>query len=74
MKTPIIATTLSTAGSDRITRLEKVFDIVIIDEACQSTELGLLVALRHETTRVVLVGDPCQLPATIFSEAAIKCG
>lgn len=41
-------------------------DRLLLDEACQTTVPALAVALNHCTqhARVVLVGDPCQLPTT----------
>ena len=42
------------------------FDLQVIDEAAQSVELSTLVALRHNVAHCVLVGDPRQLPATVF--------
>ena len=49
------------------------FDLVVIDEACQSTEAGVWQAiLRAE--RVVLAGDHCQLPPTVLSDIASREG
>ncbi len=49
------------------------FDLVVIDEACQSTEASVWQAiLRAE--RIVLAGDHCQLPPTILSEVAAREG
>jgi ATP-dependent RNA/DNA helicase IGHMBP2 len=49
------------------------FDLVVIDEACQSTEPGCWVpALRAE--RMVLAGDHCQLPPTVLSTEAAREG
>ncbi|MFO0847515.1 MAG: AAA domain-containing protein [Gemmataceae bacterium] len=48
------------------------FDLAVLDEACQSTEPASWVPLLR-CDRVVLAGDPCQLPPTILSpEAAGK--
>ncbi len=48
-----------------------VFDALVIDEACQATEVSTLVPLvQHKFDRLVLVGDPCQLAPTIFSPIA----
>lgn len=45
------------------------FDWALLDEATQATEpLALLAVLR--TRRLVLAGDPCQLPPTVLSQAA----
>ncbi|MGV3486709.1 MAG: AAA domain-containing protein [Planctomycetaceae bacterium] len=49
------------------------FDLVVIDEACQSTEAGIWQAiLRAE--RVVFAGDHCQLPPTVLSDIASRDG
>lgn len=43
---------------------------VLIDEAGQASEVAALQPLVFGARRVVLVGDPQQLPATILSELA----
>jgi ATP-dependent RNA/DNA helicase IGHMBP2 len=49
------------------------FDLVVIDEACQSTEPGCwMPVLRAD--RLVLAGDHCQLPPTVLSKEAAKDG
>lgn len=58
--------TLSGAGSDLLSELNRPFDAMLIDEAAQCVELSTLVALRHGVKHVILVGDPRQLPATVF--------
>jgi len=61
--------TFSTLGSAGCRALEcaKEFDVVVIDEAAQSSELSSLLALQLGSSHAVLIGDPQQLPATIFS-------
>lgn len=49
------------------------FDLLVIDEACQSVEPGCWVPLKY-AHRVVLAGDHCQLPPTILSTPAAKEG
>ncbi|XP_008543227.1 probable helicase senataxin [Microplitis demolitor] len=46
----------------------------IIDEAAQATELLTLVPLMFDIERLVLVGDPQQLPPTILSQKAKEYG
>ncbi|PSC75196.1 Helicase sen1 [Micractinium conductrix] len=46
------------------------FHTVLIDEAGQASEVAALQPLCFGAKRVVLVGDPQQLPATILSELA----
>ncbi|EFA82214.1 DNA2/NAM7 helicase family protein [Heterostelium album PN500] len=67
----IIATTLSFSGSSILMKMNG-FDIVIIDEAAQAVETSTLVPMQHKCKKIVLVGDPKQLPATIISPIAIK--
>ncbi|GJD10353.1 Helicase SEN1 [Galdieria sulphuraria] len=43
------------------------FDTVIIDEAAQATEPACLIPFLFQIKRCVLIGDPQQLPATVFS-------
>ncbi|MBL8815744.1 MAG: AAA family ATPase [Planctomyces sp.] len=52
---------------------EQIFDVVVIDEACQSVEPGCWVPLRR-AGRIILAGDHLQLPPTILSDAAAKEG
>jgi superfamily I DNA and/or RNA helicase len=40
---------------------------LIIDEAAQATEPNLLIALQTGVQKVLLIGDPYQLPATCMS-------
>ena len=49
------------------------FDLLVIDEACQSVEPGCWVPLKY-AHRIVLAGDHCQLPPTILSRDAAKEG
>jgi superfamily I DNA and/or RNA helicase len=49
------------------------FDLVVIDEACQSTEPGCWVPLLRGD-RLVLAGDHCQLPPTVVSREAAAEG
>jgi len=62
----IVLTTLGSAGS-RIVEEARKFEVVVIDEAAQSSEMSTLIALQFGSSHAILVGDPQQLPATIFS-------
>lgn len=66
----LVFTTLGTAARTVFARLEHGFDVILIDEAAQATEISTLVPLRLGAKAVVLVGDPQQLPATVISDAA----
>ncbi len=74
----VVCCTLSGAGSQpilelilRITGFK--FDAVIIDEAAQAVEPSSLIPFKFNPQAVVMVGDPCQLPATVFSNTARRC-
>ena len=43
---------------------------VALDEAAQAVEPSTLIPMKYNPKSVVLVGDPCQLPATVFSRIA----
>jgi ATP-dependent RNA/DNA helicase IGHMBP2 len=49
------------------------FDLLVLDEASQTTEPGLWVPLLR-SGRVVLAGDHCQLPPTVLSPEAARRG
>lgn len=70
----IVCTTLSGAGSSSLKhdykRRRLPFACVIVDEACQATELDVLIPLEFKASKLVLVGDPEQLPPTVISEKA----
>ncbi|XP_006829844.3 uncharacterized protein LOC18425215 [Amborella trichopoda] len=66
----IVFTTLSSSGRKLFSRLTHGFDMVVIDEAAQASEVGVLPPLALGAARCVLVGDPQQLPATVISQAA----
>lgn len=62
----IVLTTLGSAGGRAMASANR-FKVVVIDEAAQSAEPSTLVALQLGSRHAILVGDPNQLPATIFS-------
>ena len=63
----IVFSTLSGAGLSLLSStLSHPFSTLLIDEAAQATELSTLVSFRHNLPHVILVGDPKQLPATVF--------
>ncbi|MEM7393391.1 MAG: AAA domain-containing protein, partial [Verrucomicrobiota bacterium] len=49
------------------------FDLLVIDEACQTTEPACWIPILR-ANRVILAGDHCQLPPTILSQAAAREG
>mmetsp|Transcript_15732 Transcript_15732/g.23157 ORF Transcript_15732/g.23157 Transcript_15732/m.23157 type:complete len:1124 (-) Transcript_15732:204-3575(-) len=62
----IVMTTLGTAGNRVLEGAQK-FEVVVVDEAAQSVEPSTLSALQLGSNHAILVGDPQQLPATIFN-------
>ncbi|KAJ2787502.1 DEAD-box type RNA helicase, partial [Coemansia helicoidea] len=70
----VVCTTLSGSGHEALLSLECEYHTVIIDEAAQSVELACLIPLKYGCKRCILVGDPNQLPPTVLSRAAERCG
>lgn len=68
----VLCTTAIGAGSGMVERYA--FGRVLIDEASQATELATIVPLCHGCEQLVLLGDHCQLPPTVSSDAAISEG
>ncbi|KAL6943108.1 hypothetical protein ACO0RG_002093 [Hanseniaspora osmophila] len=66
----IICSTLSGSANDLLAALKVRFPTVIIDEACQCTELSSIVPMKYGAKNVIMVGDPNQLPPTVLSGAA----
>ncbi|OLP97942.1 putative helicase MAGATAMA 3 [Symbiodinium microadriaticum] len=66
----LICSTLSISGHRDMVNFPEDFDTVVIDEASQGVEVSTLVPLKLGCRRLILVGDPEQLPATCFSEIA----
>eukprot|EP00934_Nitzschia_sp_Nitz4_P006233 Nitzschia sp. Nitz4//scaffold22_size323478//256035//262777//NITZ4_000575-RA/size323478-processed-gene-0.482-mRNA-1//-1//CDS//3329543139//6223//frame0 len=62
----MVMTTLGAAGSRVLEGTDR-FEVVVVDEAAQSVEPSTLSALQLGSRHCVLVGDPQQLPATIFN-------
>lgn len=50
------------------------FSCVLVDEATQCTEVEALLCLQYRTSKLILVGDPMQLPATVLSHEAVEHG
>ncbi|XP_071673598.1 probable helicase senataxin isoform X2 [Patagioenas fasciata] len=79
LEADIICCTLSTSGGGLLEstfarqRLDP-FSCVIVDEAGQSCEVETLIPLIHRCNKLVLVGDPRQLPPTVKSVKAQDYG
>jgi superfamily I DNA and/or RNA helicase len=63
----------TTTGLDSEVLGQRRYDLVVIDEAAQSTEPGCWIPLLRGQ-RVVLAGDHCQLPPTVVSREAAEQG
>lgn len=61
------------AGADAALLRDEVFDLVVLDEATQATDPIALVPMARGK-RVVLAGDPCQLPPTVIDREAERGG
>lgn len=57
IRTPIIFTTCSMAGIEKLDVIKDHVEYLIVDEACQSTELSCLIPFELGAKRVILVGD-----------------
>lgn len=67
----VVCATLATALGERVSALE--FDVALVDEATQATE-PLTLAAFLRAPKVVLAGDPRQLPPTVLSLDAQRRG
>ncbi|XP_067132663.1 probable helicase senataxin [Centruroides vittatus] len=73
---------LSTLNGCRNTALENAygknssvtFTCCIVDEAAQCTEPEVLIPLQYGINKLVLIGDPEQLPASVTSKIGIQYG
>ncbi|KAF1943176.1 hypothetical protein EJ02DRAFT_433485 [Clathrospora elynae] len=68
----IICATLSGSGHEMFQGLSIEFETVIVDEAAQCVEMSALIPLKYGCAKCILVGDPKQLPPTVFSKEAAK--
>ncbi|KAK0053500.1 helicase senataxin [Biomphalaria pfeifferi] len=76
----VICGTLSSFGIESLKEIlnrteqhrhnSQTFTCLIIDEATQAIEVDTLIPLQYKVTKVVLVGDHKQLPATVKSQKA----
>ncbi|ETV98167.1 hypothetical protein, variant 2 [Aphanomyces invadans] len=67
----IVFTTLSSAGHRALDDSTR-YDILVIDEAAQAVELSTIIPMRFGSRQCVLVGDPQQLSATVFSRTSAQ--
>jgi len=69
----VIFCTLIASGSVPVARMRSV-DGLIVDEASACTEPDILIPLRKGPSRMLLVGDPKQLPSVVSSPLAFEYG
>jgi senataxin len=69
----VVFSTLVASGSMPISRMASV-SALIVDEASACTEPEILIPLQKNPSRLLLVGDPKQLPAVITSPLASEYG
>ncbi|KAG6934012.1 senataxin [Chelydra serpentina] len=79
LESHIVCCTLSTSGGfllESAFRRQGLdpFSCVIVDEAGQSCEVETLIPLIHRCSKLILVGDPKQLPPTVISMKAQEYG
>ncbi|XP_064607626.1 probable helicase senataxin [Liolophura sinensis] len=67
---PLLVDTFTNRAADPRRAQTNHFTCVIVDEATQCSELDCLIPLQFGITKMVLVGDPEQLPATVLSKKA----
>lgn len=70
LQSQIIFATLNSAGKQLFEVLKDKINYLIIDEATQSYEIQTLIPLSLNPQNLVLVGDPKQLPGTVFHKFA----
>jgi len=66
----VICATLSGSGHEMFQNLNLEFETVVVDEAAQCVEMSALIPLKYGCAKCILVGDPKQLPPTVFSREA----
>ncbi|NWV78115.1 SETX helicase, partial [Dasyornis broadbenti] len=79
LESDIICCTLSTSGGSLLESAFSrqgldPFSCVIVDEVRQSCEVETLIPLIHRCNKLILVGDPKQLPPTVKSVKAQQYG
>ena len=70
----VIFCTLSSAGTQVLKKATISVDDLIVDEAAAATEPELYIPFQFSPKRLLAVGDPRQLPATVLSQRAVRLG
>ena len=69
--TPVVCSTLTGLAPELLAG--RTFDTAVVDEACQCTEPSCWIPISR-CNRLILAGDPCQLPPTVLSAEAARKG
>ncbi|MBM3448516.1 MAG: IGHMBP2 family helicase [Bacteroidetes bacterium] len=67
----IVCTTLVGSSSEMLQNIQ--FNVCVVDEAGQALEPATWIPVS-KSKRLILAGDPMQLPATVFSQEATRLG
>ncbi|MFM7619236.1 MAG: DEAD/DEAH box helicase, partial [Bacteroidota bacterium] len=67
----IVCTTLVGSSSELLQNIQ--FNVCVVDEAGQALEPATWIPVS-KSKRLILAGDPMQLPATVFSQEATRLG
>lgn len=73
-KADVVCTTLGSCGSLTDYTQSLRFDVCIIDEATQCTEIASFTPLQFDVRKLVLVGDVKQLPPLVFGKECAEAG
>ncbi|MBT3380865.1 MAG: AAA family ATPase [Lentisphaerae bacterium] len=69
--TPVVCSTLTGLAPNLLSG--QTFDATVVDEACQCPEPSCWIPVSR-CNRLILSGDPCQLPPTVLSPEAARRG
>ena len=70
----VIFSTLCSAACTAMLKMTNQVDALIVDEAAAATEPELYIAFQHGPSKLLVVGDPKQLQATVISKLAKRLG
>lgn len=70
----VVFCTLGSSGSSLLKKIIGGIDDLVVDEAASATEPEIYIPFQYRPRRLLCVGDPMQLPATVTSRFAEKMG
>lgn len=70
----VIFSTLCSSGGAAMTKMTRPVDALVVDEAAAATEPSLYIPFCHGPSKLLVVGDPKQLPAVVVSDKAKALG